>query len=38
MSGLAWDVGYPNELPEYRTESCHDGGRLDVRPETTIWP
>ncbi len=38
MTGLAWDVGYPNVPPEYRTAECHDGGALDVRPETSVWP
>ena len=38
MAGLAWDVGYPDVPPEYRTEACHDGSELDVRPETSVWP
>jgi len=38
MTGLAWDVGYPDVPEEYRTESCHDGGPLDVRPETAVFP
>ncbi len=38
MTGLAWDVGYPDVPPEYRTAECRDGSALDVRPETTVWP
>jgi hypothetical protein len=38
MAGLAWDVGYPDLPPEYRTKSCHDGSELDVRTETDVWP
>jgi hypothetical protein len=38
MAGLAWDVGYPDEPPAYRTSRCHDGSALDVRPETSVWP
>jgi hypothetical protein len=38
MAGLAWDVGYPDMPPEYRTEACRDGSDLDVRPDTAVWP
>ncbi|MDX6439109.1 MAG: hypothetical protein QOF45_1692 [Gaiellaceae bacterium] len=38
MAGLAWDVGYPDMPPAYRTGQCHDGSALDVRPETSVWP
>jgi hypothetical protein len=38
MGGLALDVAYPNNPPKYRTKRCHDGGALDIRPETTVWP
>ncbi|NUT55515.1 MAG: hypothetical protein HOQ03_05995, partial [Thermoleophilia bacterium] len=38
MSGLAWDVGYPEMSAEYRTAECHDGSWLDVRPHTSVWP
>ncbi len=38
MAGLAWDVGYPELTLEYRTAECHEGSRLDVRPETSVWP
>jgi hypothetical protein len=38
MAGLAWDVGYPDLPEDYRTAACRDGSKLDVRPETSIWP
>lgn len=38
MTGLAWDVGYPDVPEEYRTERCRDGGPLDLRPATTVFP
>jgi hypothetical protein len=38
IAGLAWDVGYPDMPPDYRTTACRDGGELDVRPDTSIWP
>jgi hypothetical protein len=38
MAGLAWDVGYPDMPEEYRTRQCRDGGPLDVRPETSVFP
>ncbi|MGH3072750.1 MAG: hypothetical protein ACRDNB_10850 [Gaiellaceae bacterium] len=38
MAGLAWDVGYPDLTEEYRTSACHNGGDLDVRPDTSVWP
>lgn len=38
MAGLAWEVGYPHMPPDYQTTECRDGSRLDVRPDTTVWP
>jgi hypothetical protein len=38
MAGLALDVSYPDLPPDYRTDQCHDGSDLDVRPETSAWP
>jgi hypothetical protein len=35
---LAWDLGYPNQLDDYRTELCHDAGPLDLDPESRTWP
>jgi hypothetical protein len=30
--------GYPNEPEEYRTADCTDGGRLDLRPQSSEFP
>jgi len=30
--------GYPNEPDEYRADECHDGGALDLRPQSHTWP
>jgi hypothetical protein len=30
--------GYPNEPEEYRSDDCRDGGRLDLRPQSAIFP
>ena len=38
MAGLAWDVGYPNQLEDYRTERCYDGGPLDLHQDSSAWP
>jgi hypothetical protein len=30
--------GYPNEPEEYRSEDCRDGGKLDLRPASPVFP
>ena len=35
---LAWDIGYPENLEQYRTEACADGGPLDLHPASRAWP
>ena len=30
--------GYPNEPEDYRTSDCADGGRLDLRPHSPVFP
>jgi hypothetical protein len=30
--------GYPNEPDEYRSDECRDGGRLDLRPMSPVFP
>ncbi len=40
-SGLAetyWTYLYPRNSPEYRTRACHNGGPLDSRPRSDVWP
>lgn len=38
MAALAWDVGYPRNLPAYQTAMCRNGGPLDQRPGSDVWP
>jgi hypothetical protein len=30
--------GYPNEPDEYRSDQCRDGGELDLRPASAVFP
>ena len=30
--------GYPNEPDEYRSDECRDGGELDLRPGSAVFP
>jgi hypothetical protein len=30
--------GYPNEPDEYRSDECRDGGELDLRPASPVFP
>lgn len=38
MAGLAWEVGYPQQFADYRTSDCRDGGPLDLRSGSRVWP
>ena len=29
---------YPRNPPRYRSSECRDGGKLDVRPRSKVWP
>jgi hypothetical protein len=29
---------YPRMPDDYRSDECHDGGRLDLHPDSTRWP
>ena len=33
-----WKDLYPRNPPGYRTQLCHDGGPLDLNPESDRWP
>jgi hypothetical protein len=35
---LYWQVIYPGDLPSYRSRECRNGGRLDLRPNSEVWP
>jgi hypothetical protein len=30
--------GYPNEPQDYQSADCHDGGPLDLRPQSPVFP
>jgi hypothetical protein len=38
LADFYWSGWYPRMDPEYRSEECRDGGELDLRPESGIWP
>jgi hypothetical protein len=35
-----WNLkhAYPHLPPQYHSPECRNGGRLDLRPETSVWP
>jgi hypothetical protein len=33
-----WTGWYPLRDPKYRSSECRDGGELDQRPESPVWP
>lgn len=35
---LYWEVIYPSALPSYQSRECRNGGRLDLRPDSDVWP
>jgi hypothetical protein len=38
MALQAWDLGYTQLPPYFRTPDCRDGGRLDRNPQSNAWP
>jgi hypothetical protein len=38
LAEYAWLYIYPRARGEYRSVDCHDGGELDLRPATSVWP
>jgi hypothetical protein len=38
LAATYWTDLYPLNPPEYRTTACRDGGPLDLRPASGIWP
>ncbi len=38
IARVAWAVGYDQLPEEYQSGDCRDGGRLDLRPDTTEFP
>jgi hypothetical protein len=35
---LYWEVIYPSALPSYQSRACRNGGALDLRPDSDVWP
>jgi hypothetical protein len=38
LARVYWDVIYPDSHPDYRTRDCRDGGELDLRRRSSVWP
>jgi hypothetical protein len=38
LADTFWEQVYPYNLPAYRTDGCRDGGPLDLRPKSPLWP
>jgi hypothetical protein len=39
LAALYWrDYYLKQRNEEYRSDGCRDGGELDMRPETHVWP
>ncbi|MGH3022024.1 MAG: hypothetical protein ACRDNI_00060 [Gaiellaceae bacterium] len=38
LADLYWEHIYPLAPPAYSSEACRPGGRLDIRPRSSIWP
>jgi hypothetical protein len=40
LANLFWKDIYngPDEARSYRTPDCHNGGRLDLNPNSDVWP
>jgi hypothetical protein len=38
LADLYWEHIYPLAPPAYSSAACRPGGRLDIRPRSSIWP
>jgi hypothetical protein len=38
IAAWAWELSYPRGDPVYATERCRNGGPLDLRPASNVWP
>jgi hypothetical protein len=38
LAELAWTGLYPYGLAKYHSPQCHDGGKLDLHPRSSVWP
>jgi hypothetical protein len=38
LARVYWVLWYRYDRPPYTSSECHDGGRLDLHPHSTVWP
>ena len=38
LQAWVYKDGYPNEPQDYQSASCYDGGPLDLRPQSSVFP
>ncbi len=38
LQAWVYEQGYPNEPEEYHSSKCYDGGPLDLRPQSSVFP
>ena len=38
LQAWVYDKGYPNEPQDYRATGCYNGGPLDLRPNSNVFP
>ena len=38
LQAWVYAKGYPNEPEDYRSSNCYDGGPLDLRPQSNVFP
>jgi hypothetical protein len=38
LARFAWEEFYPPQDPGYSSPECHNGGLLDLRPASRVWP
>jgi hypothetical protein len=38
LQDVYWRVGYPQNLPTYKSRECRNGGRFDLRPRNPAFP
>ena len=38
LQAWVYEKGYPNEPEDYHSTQCYNGGRLDLRPQTNVFP
>jgi hypothetical protein len=38
LEALSWEKIYPNHPPQYLSDECRDGGKLDLNPKSNVFP